>query len=237
MNPFKLDSRLIETATAILEGMGDDIRKMQFFHGTYSRDGGDSLDVATKIAQHGIQPPDLSGVKEHGLRPVEGNTYATPDVGYAQMYAIGGNVAGSTHWNPKHSHGYVFQFSGHQLNNVQPDEDELGKLYYKKTEPIVTRLANAHATEPQRRRAADGEYEFWAKMGKRILPKMTDVEKLHIIKKHNTHVANTGSIVPERAFRISMDKIPLLAKDGSNFFEHAEEVDLEHLKQGIVRPI
>ena len=238
MNNFGLNQSLIDAATNILNeaAIDDDIRGMTFYHGTYDRNGGDGADIASKIALHGIQPPDLSGVKDHGLRPVVGKTYATPDIGYAQMYAIGGNMAGSTSWKPKHSHGYIFQFSGKQLNDVQPDEDEVGELYSKGSEPIINRLAH-HATEPQRRRAKDGEYEFWAKFGKRVIPKMSEQEKLHIIKKHNTHIANEGPITPERVFRIATDKIPLLQKDGSNFHEHAEELSMEHLKHGIIKPL
>ena len=61
---------------------------------------------------------------------------------------------------------------------------------------------------------------------------MSDEQKLDLIHNYGTHIAHTGTIKPDRAYRIHKDKIPLLNRDGSNFFEHAEEVNMKDLANG-----
>lgn len=251
-----LPPSLVETARQILESHltemaapSKEIKGATFYHGTYDkRGGGDGKDIAQHIVTHGIQPPELSDKKETALKPVEGMTYTTHDIGYAQMYALGGNIAGSdfsnSNWKPKHSHGYIFSFKGNRLSDVQPDEDSVGELYYKyhrgdvvngaKIPDYIDQLAKKHATAHTRNKAKEGEYAHWAKLGKSVIPHMTDEQKLEVISQHKSHVANRGNIIPDRAYRIPMDKIKHLKKDGSNFFDHAEELDIDELKKGNV---
>src|SRR5574343_343971 len=163
-----LPQSLIESAKKILCEMATpnkEIKSDTFYHGTYSRHGGEGLDHASNIARHGISPRNelqhMSNEKEHNLTPVQGHTYTTKDLGYAQMYAIGGNIAGSdfsnSNWKPKHTHGYIFSFKGKKLNDIQPDEDSLGELYYKyhskgddkngvKIPDFINSIAAKHAT-------------------------------------------------------------------------------------------
>lgn len=218
-----------------------EVKSQVFYHGTYQNNS-DGLEKASKIADKGIVPPYLSGKKENNLTPVHGMAYSTPHLGYAQMYAIGGDVAGSS-YKPSHSHGYVFAFKGKNLSDIQPDEDSVGELYYKhhssfyknfKAPDYIDELATKHASYHTRKKAKEGEYEYFAKLGKSILPHMTDEQKIDLIHNHGVHVANKGTIEPDRVYRINTEKIPLLKKDASNFFDHAEELDMDELKKGNV---
>ena len=232
-----LETHLCEMATPSKE-----VKSQVFYHGTYDKKtGGEGVEHASNIANEGITPPELSGKKENNLTPVHDMIYATPDLGYAQMYAIGANVAGSTSWKPSHSHGYVFSFKGKKLTDIQPDEDSVGELYYKfhskyhkgnNIPNYIDSLATKHATYHNRKKAKEGEYEHWAKLGKAIIPHMSDEQKMDLIHNHGVHIANKGKIEPDRVYRISTEKIPLLKKDASNFFDHAEELDMDKLKEG-----
>lgn len=251
-----LPQSLIETAKKILSEMAapsKEIKEKTFYHGTYSDDGSDGLMHAANIAKHGIVPrsnlDSYKDEKERALTPVSGHSYATHDLGYSQIYAIGGDYAGhdfsKSNWRPNHKYGYVFSFKGKKLSDIQPDEDVVGKMYYNahsshhkglhngvKVPSFINDLATKHATPYTRKKAKEGEYDHWAKLGKAIIPHMTDEQKLEVISNHSPHVANRGTIVPDRVYRIATDKIPMLKKDASNFFDHAEELDMEKLKEG-----
>lgn len=237
-----LPKSLIDTATKMLLEMANptkEIKSSVFYHGTYDRNGGDGVEHASNIANSGIVPPDLEGKKETHLTPVHGHTYSTPDIGYAQMYALGGNFAGhdfsDSNWKPKHTYGYIFSFSGKRLSDVQPDEDSVGELYGRgKVPDFVNELAKKHTTIRTRNMTKEGVYSYYAKLGKQIIPHMTDDQKLELIHKHGAHVANKGSITPDRVYRIPMGKVKHLNRDGSNFFDHAEELDMDKLKEGQV---
>lgn len=203
-----------------------ELTKKYYYHGTTSG-------AASDIAKNGIQPPDLTNTKENFLTPVSGKVYVTPHIHYAQIYSIGGDVAGSSSWKPKDEYGHLFSFSGKKLKDVQPDEDNVGEIYTRNTSPDwLTKLVNKHTTSYSRKKAKEGEYHHYANIGKRVLPHMSDEQKLELIQHHNAHVAHTGTIIPDRAYRIHRDKIPLLNRDGSNFFDHAEELDMEELAKG-----
>lgn len=124
----------------------ESIKAQRYYHGTASEA------AAQIIIQEGIKPPDLElvGRKKNGyMTPVAGKVYITPDISYAQIYAIGANVAGDKsyqvpyegnentfksviNFNPQSRYygryGYVFVISGDQLSDVQPDEDSIGEF-------------------------------------------------------------------------------------------------------------
>ena len=214
------------------------VKDTVYYHGTYDRRGAVEGSVAKSIANIGIIPPDLSGTKNSNLRPVIGKTYATPDIGYAQIYALGGNIAGhdfrNSSWKPKHKYGYIFAFHGKKLSDIQPDEDSIGELVGKIKGPSwLHHLAHKHVASSVIDKARDGEYHAYARIGKNLVKKMSDEQKIELIHNHGVHVANTGNIMPDRVYRIDTEKNHLLKRDGSNFFDHAEELDMDDLKNGI----
>jgi hypothetical protein len=201
----------------------EDLKQMTFYHGTTRRE------AALGIAKHGIQPGVTKETKSKNgmMTPVAGKTYATHDIGYAQMYAMGGNIAGSSHMMTHHKtepHGYVFAVHGSQLGHVQPDEDSVGEAVHNKSHGWLNHMANQHLTDGQSKRIKDGEYAEYARSGKKLVKKMSDTQKIDLIR-GGAHIAHDGPMQPHAVYRIHHSKIPLLKQDGSNFFEHAEKID------------
>jgi hypothetical protein len=233
--------QIAEAYVAMLDEMAipsNQVKDTVYYHGTYDNDDAKALEIVSNIAKNGIAPPNLEGTKNYNLRPVIGKTYSTPDIGYAQMYALGGDIAGTnftnSNWKPKHTYGYVFAFHGKQLSDVQPDEDSIGELVGNRKGPYwLHQLANKHVAQSVIDKARDGEYHAYARIGKNLVNKMTDDQKLDLIHNHGAHVANTGNITPDRAYRIPMAKVHLLKRDGANFFDHGEELNMDDLKNGI----
>ena len=52
---------------------------------------------------------------------------------------------------------------------------------------------------------------------------MSDNEKQELIDA-GAHVANTGVLIPSKTYRFDRNKTQQLKRDGSNFFELAEEM-------------
>ena len=98
-----------------------------YYHGTPKSEN------AKSIMAHGINPPDLTG-RSNYLTPVKGKVYITPKIDYATIDAIGGNVAGNKapDWmlDSYGRYGYLFVIDGHQLSDIQPDEDSVGEMIY-----------------------------------------------------------------------------------------------------------
>jgi hypothetical protein len=160
------------------------------------------------------------------------HVYLTKDIGYAQIYGMAGNIAGTSHSkhleNDKKEYGdhfYVFGIHGKNLKNVQPDEDSVGELIHDKSAPRwLHPLASKHLAGSTLDKIKQGEYIYYAKAGKVLNKRMSDAQKAELIQNHNTHIAHAGKIDPDEIYRIHRDKIPLLKRDGSNFFEHAEKI-------------
>jgi hypothetical protein len=199
-----------------------------YFHGTSSEPAGES------ILQSGIKPGDVvvqkKTVKGPSLEPVKGKVYVTSDLKYAQIYAIGGDMAGTD--SPRNKgFGYLFVIDGSELSDIQPDEDSVGEMIYyalkgERKEPILQRyvsILTRSLTAGQLKKFKDAEYVMWAHAGKKLLKSMSDADKLAFIDA-GSHIANTGEINFKEAWRIDKSKIKNLKKDGSNFFEIAERV-------------
>ena len=52
---------------------------------------------------------------------------------------------------------------------------------------------------------------------------MSDSQKQKLIDA-GAHIANTGVLIPSKAYRIDRNKTQQLKRDGSNFFDLAEEI-------------
>jgi hypothetical protein len=201
-----------------------------YYHGT-------SLESAfNEILKHGLKPGDVTLMQQtskakENLNPVKGKVYITSDIGYAQMYAIGGDIAGSSYLPKDRKHGYLFVIDGAELKDIQPDEDKVGELIYKAFrrelfDPVVSRyvsLASKKLTDRQFKKFADAEYLMWAHLGKKLLQDMSDADKLHFIEL-SSNIAHGGNLNFKEAWKIDLSKIPELKRDGSNFFDLAEKV-------------
>lgn len=208
-------------------------KKKTFYHGTKSKKAAES------IMRSGIQPPDLTD-RSGDLRPMEGKVYLTDDLKYAIIYAIGGSYLG--HEAPERfidesEYGYVFVIPGRELNDIVPDEDSVGALLGKVLKGKAHRKFNFLEKMGRRllsrqdlRRIEMGEYAYYAKAGKLILPQLSEKQIYLILSEageylyNGPHIAHTGAIDPSEVWRIDKRKTDQLESDGSNFFEVAEKV-------------
>jgi hypothetical protein len=203
-----------------------------YYHGTPTTENAES------IMAIGIKVPDLSA-REGYMRPVDGKIYITPEIRYAQIYALGGDVAGSQNdWLTERygQYGYVFAIDGQQLKDIQPDEDSVGEMVHNEEVEWLDDIAR-DVLEYEEYDDFDqdlgygnlydavmgGEYDAWAHGGKIILDVLTDKQKLELIDL-GAHVAHSGNLFPKETWRFDRDKMSDLARDGSNFFELAEKI-------------
>jgi hypothetical protein len=117
-----------------------EIKGMRLYHGTKT------TAAAADIIKNGIRPGAVTQGRGQ-LAPVAGRSYFTPDIAYAQMYAIGGDIAG--HKMPEQfmkgsRYGYVFVISGANLGDVNPDEDSVGEFLSKHAEEIMRPGTNGY---------------------------------------------------------------------------------------------
>lgn len=198
----------------------EEVKGMTFYHGTSNPEAGKS------IIKQGIKVPEKE--RKGMLAPVKGAVYATPHLHYAQIYAIGGDMAGykmpPEEEAERGRHGYVFKFSGEKLSKIQPDEDSIGELLHKKSVPWLNHMASYHLADSTVKKVHDGEYMYFAKAGKVLVKRMTPEQKTSLIVNHGAHIANFGDVEPDEAWKIDKRKRHLLKRDGSNFFDHAEKV-------------
>jgi len=109
------------------------IRARRWFHGTSSASAGE------KILREGLAPREVSGAKggvysRARFTPQRGRIYLAPDVGFAQIYALGTTVGVAVldgwpeaHRDPARRYGYLFVVDGADVcSDVEPDEDCLG---------------------------------------------------------------------------------------------------------------
>ena len=196
-----------------------EIQNMVFYHGTPSKE------YADEIVKHGIKVSERKDKKS--LTPVFGANYITPHLHYAQIYAIGGAMAGSDASRdiPKYGeHGYIFKISGKSLKDIQPDEDSIGEMIGNGNGlSWLHDMARRHISPSTLAKAKDGEYAKYAVIGKSLVKKMTDSQKIDLITNHHAHVANFSVLHPEEMYSIHRKDVKLLKRDGSNFFDFAQK--------------
>jgi hypothetical protein len=214
-----------------------------YYHGTSSGA------AAEAIKTEGIKPPSIT--TNGKMAPVRGKVYITPHIQYAMIYGLGANVFGSNstwQWpEAEGPYGYVFEIAGKDLVDIQPDEDSVGELLmfalrgrdysssgkenailqpeYAGTAASLVSLAETHLTDRQLRRVKEGEVAEWAHCGKKLVKLMSDSLKLSLID-CGAHIAHAGVIYPTKLWRFNKADAGVIKRDGSNFFEHAEEIPL-----------
>lgn len=98
-----------------------------YYHGT------STATAAKKIMKEGIKPPDLTQRKENALTPRKGKVYITPHLEYALIYAFGANMVGIP-FDPDYirgeQNGYLFVIQGKQIQDIEPDEDDVGMILW-----------------------------------------------------------------------------------------------------------
>ncbi len=198
-----------------------------YYHGTSGENG-------EKIIKEGIKAPEIVGKTR--LSPVKGKQYITTDLGYAIIYAIRGDIFGTSYKNNSNDFGYVFEIPGKNIEDIRPDEDSVGEIIYnelkskKRNDKLIwlIHLYSYNATQNQKKNLENGEFDAFAQVGKKILKLMTDEQKLLLIDIGNSHIAHESSknLMPTIAYKIYYKDIQYLKNDGSNFFKYAEKITL-----------
>lgn len=201
-----------------------DLRDRVYYHGTARTAS------AEAIWRDGIKPPEIKRPRGQ-LAPVQGRVYLTPHISYAMMYALGGDVAGTTTggWAADRfsdPYGYVFAVRGNDLSAIQPDEDSVGEMVWQAGRgeigvPWLWRLAVNKLTDNQLRKVKEGEYAYWAQAGKKLVKLMSPAQQEELVRL-GAHVAQVGSVMPFAAWRLDRRRMAELKRDGSNFFDIAE---------------
>lgn len=210
------------------------IKKQKYYHGTQKAGFGE------KIVKEGIKPPDLSMQPELDMTPRKGKVYITSNLKYGVIYCVGMNMLGEEApaflLKPENRYGYLFVIDGNnlKLKNFEPDEDSVGELFSKhegmkpdkakKKFPWLFELANIHLNDEELEGAEEGEYSYYAVIGKKLIPKMTKEQKLDLIINGGAHVAHEGRIVPNESWKFDKKNLNKLKKDGSNFFKLAKKI-------------
>lgn len=212
-----------------------------YYHGTRSEE------AFKGISAEGLKAPEITDKRK--LTPVKGKVYVTPSFPYAMIYALGADMfsqnleTSKTFLLKDGEYGYIFEVPGELLTDVSPDEDSTGQiLYYAlkgySDKPIndpeharakreLVDLANKHLTPKQLREVKFGNYVEWAVAGKKLDRVMPDWLKYELLDLE-AHVANAGSIKPTKAWRFKKLDAEKINRDGSNFFDYAEEVPLNY---------
>lgn len=222
-----------------------EMRSQRYYHGTKT------TAAAEGILANGLKGVEIQGRGK--LDPVAGRVYMTPSIEYATIYALGGVMMGHEYFGrdlAAEPYGYVFVISGDVLGDVQPDEDSIGEFVSSHTEwklderrirrgfdfkhdrndpenaqkAAVWYAIKAAMTPKQFDDAAEGYVAQQASGGKRALKKLTDAQKMLLLK-WGAHLAADGVVKPSECWRIEKKRCIELKKDASNFFEIAERVD------------
>lgn len=192
-----------------------------FYHGTPTKER------AEKILHEGLKAPDLIDDKRGKLKPVKGRVYLTTHIDYAQIYALGGNLAGSSGERLVKEHGqygYVFLVNGNELKeDVQPDEDIIGEAIADFKFKWLTNLAEEKLTAAALKKVRQGFYGDWAAAGKKLV-KFISSKQMEEIMEWKGHTAHLGDVKPFQVWRIDRNDCSKLLKNGSNFFEIATKV-------------
>jgi len=227
------------------EELAPEARARTYFHGTCSED------KALGIMKNGLDPAQTEvkyGSKKPFLRPVAGHVYITPNPGYALVYALGGDVAGTNFFTNDYGKnfiakdgqfGFMFTVNGDDMTDAVPDEDDIGqvisgllsghrigKYNWDLIDTIAYGLksaAQSNLTPAALRRIKDGDMAWCAKAGKQLLKKLSPTI-LQTLIKANTSLAHVGHLKVSGCWKIDKLRCQELAKDGSNFQEIGEKI-------------
>lgn len=219
------------------------------YHGTSKES------YAMSIIEHGIDTRmvDLKyGGKRKLQRPMDSRVYLTPDIGYAACYAQGGYwFNGDADPKTKHSppewltddgeDGYIFEVSGSQLVDVQPDEDSVGHMmtrWIRQDHGFIDGLSDSDRLQLGRlarllttsliKGLKSGFINDEIRVGKFLLNKdrMTDSDKRMFIRL-GAHVAHLGTLRPTAVHVFDkMEAYRSVSRDGHDIMKVCRTVEL-----------
>ena len=213
-----------------------------FYHGTSDETAAKAiLNIGTLI------PGDHSG-EVHNMTPMVNRTYITSDLGYALIYALGGNYVGSkTSINANDDeYGYIFKIHKGNIKNRIPDEDVVGEkardivsgddshnFQDAETDELNDLVSYAfnNVIEPDEDedfsspydRFIDHEYEFFAVVGKIILSRGSK-RLIASFRRISSHHSGEGAMIIDHAWKFQKKEAANMQRDGSDFFQHATQI-------------
>lgn len=104
-------------------------------------------------------------------------------------------------WIEESRYGYIFEIDPYSLDDVQPDEDEIGRAVHRGTYSWLNRSAKLVLPPDLLVKVRDGEYMAWATAGKLLVEHMTKEQKHQMIR-DGSHIANRGSMQIVAAWRV-----------------------------------
>lgn len=183
-----------------------------------------------------------------GVNAVGNKEYKVPYEGNETVFKHVFNNDPSSRFGGRY--GYIFKIDGNDLVDIQPDEDEIGAMLNKllsknktlefmepherevmekallderlKTE--ILNIARQHLSDGTLNKVREGEYSYYAKAGKVIVKRLSDMSKL-VMAQYGFHVAHTGAIIPSEVWKVDKAMLGYFSKDGSNFFDLAEKIN------------
>lgn len=182
--------------------------------------------------------------------PVRGRVYVTKDLGYALMYAIGANMVG--HESDVAVYKRLWKEGGivvvePKVESLYPDEDWVGEQFldayynddfdgkvYNLIRDALEDCNKRLLLEIENLRYEDDEGKYaWSsvdhhiKYGKKIIYCLENLkpEVMAEVASHAPNLSHAGDLEVKEAWVFDVKKVnPELKKDGSNFFELAEQI-------------
>lgn len=187
-----------------------ELKSSTLYHGTPKKSGYQG------ILDHGLKfDSDLVAQKYKGqenFAPMHG-VYLTKEFGNAVRYSFMSEVSDEQYqeYVNKEPLGYVFEFSGEDLSEVSPDEDELGGFLEKlvKTKNLTPNFKKLVDSIPQEIKTKleqpEPSFESYAIAGKWAVNKLSDPTMQYLMKRYS-NVVNYGTIKPNAVWIIPKPK-------------------------------
>lgn len=99
----------------------------------------------------------------------------------------------------------------------------IGEMVCNKNFVWLNHLAQYSVVPNTYERVMDGEYAYWAKLGKILIKKLTE-DQINQIIDRGAHLAHGGIIEPSAIYKFDKTLCESLHKDGSNFFDLATKL-------------
>lgn len=198
-----------------------------YWHGT-------SYSAGRSILSEGELRRKPSGKPKKGLwASIAERVYVTTNPYYAAIYAAGGDMFGSTiptrgmANDPEKRYGFLFQVEMGPGSDAIIDEDQLGQFAVEGKIPWLTEMAQRLVTREVWKRAKDGEYKDWIRVGKALHKKMLPKEEQAVVSV-STQFAIKGTVRPVRAWLVDRLRIGDMKKDDfDSIIALSEEVPVE----------
>ncbi len=229
----------------------NEFEKKPLYHGTKT------IAAANAIIHSGVieaQCDIKMGRKPRGaLTPIQGHCYLTPNIKYACIYALGGNMVGMDYKLRKGEdrYGFVFVIRDSSSLTLVPDEDEIGhylreapdiingKYYNRHMDNLafgeemgkdkalayeMKAIAERYLTKNQQDRLwHDYEYDIMAIVGKKLMKFIPSSTKQKLVDM-GCHVSTPEKVTFDEVWRLDKTKNPDIGFQAQYFFEVAKRI-------------